>query len=1456
MRRRPVPVTFQQQVPLQPGAPSSESAPVAPDPDGKSHHGKTRKVRRLLNFRFLLISSIVACVLAVGMYGIHYLQIQRTAGSLLQRAEQLIADKQPKEAISYLQRYLSFAPDDVKARLLFCQMLEQVSRTQREQVALFLALDDLLRRAPEHDAQRRTLCGVALRIGRFPDARFHLDYLLKSAPKDGELLFQLARCDEADEKYPSSADLYRSAITNGWNKPEAYVRLANIESSKLDHKPDADKQIDAMIAANPDSSEAFLLRSRWRLAAKNSTGALEDIRRAQTLAPDNVEVQLMAAELIRRQEIADPESLKAIQKSLDRLVKSHPKDGRLYAMLALLGVGSDQKDESEKWLRRGVEAIPTNFELRMQLIQLLIDRKQYELAQEQLSKLSMAATTQPIIEGVRNMLESTILIRQEQWSAARDRLLNARTQLISRPELLDRATALLATCFRQLHDRTSEIEAYRAILKGNPLDKFARAGLASAQAASGHADEALADLKSLNDVPGQIRLLMQQQLKLPEEKRRWDELQTAVDAALSAAPMDSALTILASQIQMAQKNVPAATQILDEARAKQPKEIRLWIAASELAQSQQDWPRSAALLEQAEKELGDIPILQQAWATHWANQGGQESQAALEKIEQGLSRFPAEEQSGILTTLASVYRKQNRPTDSLRLWGKVAKLRPNDLDVQMRFFGTAFELENQDQMRKAAAGLRRIEGRDGPYATFAQAAELLRQGRENPARLVDAQRLLAQVEKERPDWPLIWLCKARIDEFNIVKDGDEAIANYRQALELNDQNPAILHRIVQLQRDRQLWSDALATIRKYTDLPGAWASADYCCLASEVFLRTGDPGRARELAKTAVRTDPQSARSQLWLGTLLSDGDQTADASEAEAALRKAVELQPKLDGAWIVLAKLLVRGHRATEAATAVAEAAKHLTEKNQSLALGLCYEAIGDRTKAGQLIETGLAALPRDPATLKTATLFYIRNNQPDKAEVAIRTLLSPAVNALPGDRFSAQRLLTLVLARRNYHGFRESLAELEKQSKSASREEIRSEQLFKARVLSSWPFQKERKRAVQLLEDEERRAPLVLLDAALLAEQYDAIGEPKKAEVRWGRLLDAHGNDPVVLTSAVRHYLKWQHWDQAAPLLVRLKELKPNDLATLELEAQAQVLQGHADETVKLIDQYVADKTPEPTPQFRLTSAAVLLDRLSVAPKLSTSDRDVLNRAAERLYRQLAADKPAAMLGVAGAVARQGKVDEALALCEKIEAGVPALQVSARAIAILHDIQPKPEQVALVERLLQKSLKEPSDAVAGAIQQADLRWIQHRYDDVIVIYRQILTDNPKQIVALNNLAWFLAAHQRQYAEAEQLIERAIGVAGPQPTLVDTRGTIRLMAGKWNDAIADFTASLKEQDTQEVRFRLAAAEWNAGNQSEAKEMLRKVLDGGFVVDKKLTPLELDAYSGFLKEFLAAGAK
>ena len=66
---------------------------------------------------------------------------------------------------------------------------------------------------PERTQTRRRLVAVAVMIGRYQDARHHLqEFLLKDFPKDGELWDQVGRCCLGMNEYQLAADNFKKAI--------------------------------------------------------------------------------------------------------------------------------------------------------------------------------------------------------------------------------------------------------------------------------------------------------------------------------------------------------------------------------------------------------------------------------------------------------------------------------------------------------------------------------------------------------------------------------------------------------------------------------------------------------------------------------------------------------------------------------------------------------------------------------------------------------------------------------------------------------------------------------------------------------------------------------------------------------------------------------------------------------------------------------------------------------------------------------------------------------------------------------------------------------------------------------------------------------------------------------------------------------------------------------------------
>lgn len=127
----------------------------------------------------------------------------------------------------------------------------------------------------------------------------------------------------------------------------------------------------------------------------------------------------------------------------------------------------------------------------------------------------------------------------------------------------------------------------------------------------------------------------------------------------------------------------------------------------------------------------------------------------------------------------------------------------------------------------------------------------------------------------------------------------------------------------------------------------------------------------------------------------------------------------------------------------------------------------------------------------------------------------------------------------------------------------------------------------------------------------------------------------------------------------------------------------------------------------------------------------------------------------------------------------------------------------------------------ALASVYEQAG------EHDKAIERYRHVLTIEPNQVGALNNLAYALAVHRAAPGEALPLAQRAFTASGEAPLVADTLGWVFHLAGDRMQALR-YTqiAAAAVPRNGEVRFHYAAALANAGDPGRAAKELAAALD------------------------------
>ncbi len=1412
-----------------------------------------------LNVRFLAWLVLGSMLLTGGVHLLHGYQVERNAVALLFQAERARDQGRLDLSAKYLQRYLGFQGDDAGAMASLALTLDDLAATRAGRLRALLAYEQALRHDSTRTDLRRRLVKLTMGVQRHADAVAHLRILQTALPEDGELHSLLGRCEEAHGNYAAAAEAFAKAVQHDPGRLEGYLHWAVLLRRRLNQPERADQVMQTMVQAN-DGFQPHLYRARYHRELGRLAEADQDIAVALQKAPLDAEVLLTAAEIALQ---------RGDKERTGRLLKEgaaqHPRDWRMYQAAAELELAEGRADEAIARIKSGLVAAPNQPELLATLAELLVEQGRATEAGELVARLRK----QRYHAGTVDYLEARVRMANEKWRQAVQLLERARPQLGVFPALQRQADLSLGRCLGQLGDADGQLAVCRRAVAADPNWLPGRLELAALMVASGKIEQALIEYRQIMSLPNApaagwvtlARLLMVQNQRLPRPQRDWREVERIAQALERAAPDSASPSVAAAMVRAdllaVQGDVEKGRQLLRQACAERPKELGPWLALVELTAS--DPAAAARLLDEAEAQVGDSVPLRLARLRHAVPKRGQPDRHALgdvlARLERDSASFSNDGQAQLFHALAEAHKRLGDAAAAERLWAEAAKRRPGDLRVRVSLFDLALQAGDETAMQRRLKEIQDIEG--GAIAMGCEAAWLLARAAAANEKdsLTKARALVTQAVALRPGLPMLLLREAQLAE--LEGQPDRAIECYRQVVEKDDAQRQAILRLLHLLYDQRRYAEADQVIRRLQER--SLADRDVQRLAAELSLLTQHPGRAVELARQAVGGQSKDWREHLWLGQILAAAGEKEDATRA---LRRAVELSQQAPEAAreplvasVALVQHLVRNGELQEAEQVVARARTGLTTADDAVALAECHEALGRLDEAEKYYRTALSARPEDPALMRLGASFYVRAGRLQRAE----ELLGPLTQRPGADAAWARRSLALILAakpdRRQVQRALE-LVEANRTSGADSRDDRRVE----AHVFAALRDRPSRLKAIQLLEPLKAQGVTTADDLFLLAQLYEAERDWPRARPLLREL--AAADDSVTLPAPakgegknrVAHYvrslIRRGELDEAQLWADRLEQGGAKDFAAIEIKARLLVARGRTDEAVELLHGFVQRQATTSEGEAEATRlAALLLDDL---------DRGD----AERFYRRHVELQPQNVLALAAFLGRQGRSQEALNLCDQARRTLPVAAVGAAGVAVLRCGPCTPEQQQLVEGWLQQALQDDPDALAVRLSLADLRDLQGRWEEAESQYRRILKRTPDHVVALNNLAWSLAARDGKGgealgealgeglgeapAEAMELVNRAIALAGPVAELLDTRAHAALALGRTDLAIADLEAAVADRPTPNKQFHLARAYLLADKKQAARTAWQQAKTAGLRPDR-LHALEQHRYQQVL---------
>lgn len=1222
------------------------------------------------------------------------------------------------------------------------------------------------------------------------------------------------------------ATLYRENATR--LSVEEAVNRQNLENR-------ADSLVDEVVFNNREDPEAYLNRYRYRLlfpkrrekadsekteepkpdAEKNGSTAAaaprldEDIERALQLDPEHGAARLLAASNLVNAALndplvdpetatrkVDPARLAEAEGHLRKALEKIPGDPGCYLVMAQIHTLRGDQDKAIRTLEDGIKAAgPDDPIMNSRLAGMLTDAGRWEEAAAIFKRLDEII---PILRARlrrpsdADRIVAATRLMEASWYAG---VGNPKRNLVRAANLLQEAnrattsTELSASAnyrLGQIHAALSQwdlaITAYLAASGSSPGAVLPVLGIADALRRSGQFQHAIVEYQRVLgmvertgakvDVHGiwldLARAHLGMQSQLPEEKRDWTSFEDAIAAAKKIDPnsfMPLSVEVLAVIERNKENKQQAVSEMLEAQKEKFHTVPGYWQTAAETYLSVGSLAKAEECIAEFERLMKGKAVNLRAKAAMARGQG-ERARRILAEAGQAVG---GPELLRLLAYRADIAAKAGNYIDAIAIYQELHRMEPNNVAWPWELTQIAVKTRDLDQIRAWESTLRSIEGNEGTFWRFAEVQRLLLDAEYGTrGSLGPAADICRQLISRRPGWPPALIVQGLVAEAQ-GRLG-EASDSYRRAFELGDRDPALSRKFVGLLLMTS--ADPLALGHLDQLPPEVLLHPELAFLTIHVMLRQGQVDRAIALGRLGIELHPQIGDYHTLLAKALLAKDDPTSRAEAEAHLRKAVEVTPADPSAWLALLHFYVNTNHpdgSYESLVALRQASEVIQGSSESLAnsrkayvVAKTYELTGDLKVADRFYRKAFLENPRDPLLrrLPRSTYYSAELGDPSVSLWAgqLRTAADPV-----------RKMLGLMLAASNADVDQKMGIDL-----------LREETRLRAVAWAALGGPDHRRQAVEFLE----RVPAADRtrgDLFLLGRLHESLSADDRAYDYYRQVLDKGAN--IRQLSVIADFcLHRQRFKDAEVAIAGMEKIQPEGLMIPPLKIRLQAGKGDRAGAVAIATRYVGEAaaaSASEEPQRSIDAKRAARQRLHRAVNaadwlLDTPYADE----GTKLLRSVVGDDqtflPELVIWLAG---RPGSEKEALDLCEKfvqfdkesVESAALAAQALLRAGAQNNDHRFD----VLFERHLASQEVLPTSFLTS---MAILREHQGRPDEAIAITQRTLETRPRDVLSLNNMAWFLSAYKGEHKEALALIDDVMLQIGPIENVLDTKGVALL--------------------------------------------------------------------------------
>ncbi|WP_020473845.1 tetratricopeptide repeat protein [Zavarzinella formosa] len=1360
-----------------------------------------------VNFRMLFRLIVLVAATGGGIYALYAYQSQRIPEAMLWQANNAAELGKTDDAMKYMRRYLELRPDDYEQTTKLADLMQARATGVKDLTNALYLYEKVMREAPQrHDAGKKFVT-VCIRLGRHADGLRVAEELAKALPKDGELLGHMAECLVAQNKLPEARQKFEEALKHSPDNVRASEQYARLLTFKLNQPKEGLAVLDQLVKSSGSSAEACLLRARALHTDRDDEAAVKDLDRVFWIDPENIEALLLSAEIEQFRG-----NNRRARETLLAMLDTAPRDVRGYRALSWLNLLSGNSTEAMQTLERGLVRLPDAPDLLTPLGDLSLDQGDTDKTADIIKRLE----AKPTAAAQGKYLRARLLMKQGRHKDAITILEPLRAEMLALAGVEQQVSLMLASCQERCGDFAAVRETLKRMLAKDPGNLPARVAMGNMLLNAGQLAEASREYDAAARSPiaglgvrtmaGKIRLarLEADGKAKPEE---WKELEANARELIRLQPNSIDPVVLLAEVQSGHGEIDAGLETLRAACRQRPADSRLWIALANLAWKHQGAMMAEQILNEARLVTGDT--------VEW-------KLARARLITSELTAVDLKKLTGSTAQLSE--------TERLRLWQGIVEIL--DLAKNRLFFvfginGPLLPPPPEPSMLAACQELASLSSQDiiSRRHLFLTAIRTKDSAAE--------QRWGNQLKEASPSGELFVSLVRALEESTakeIALDRLKELASLAERATRN--NPEMVEGHWLAARVAEKGGDSTKAGKAYA-VAVQMDPLNTKLISNRIrFLETTGQTALLEQVKSHVTHDPRMSLTRRMAVDGMSERDAASKSNTdywshqlTGDLIRKIETLQEKLDEAENSLGRNTLLNLLAAKQAwlkIGCPEWKPELRSAEEMRIFAAACMAHAEFTGEPQ------SALP----VLKA--LIANKNTKPEdvawakQAETAIRFQLGDK----DGDKFDPAELKKwLEQEPRDITGHRGRVTALTGIVRSVSGS---AKEPVVAALLRS-------------LTEVTKDPSATVGDWYQLAQVYRSIGDRANSRRCLNELLKREPNNLQYLAINVEELLSEGRLADAEPMIASLQP-GVHDLRVASVLAKYLALVNDArgvlettDMFVKTVDAGSADGV------IRQRQAAELLDqlaRLSLARNLS-GGQVLLEGACER-YRAVSLQYPEAIGGWVALLSLGGSPEKAFDELERRMQRLSPTDLAVAGMRILRNGSPTDKQFQVVNGWLTKALADQPNSPLLLLQQAEWNTMQTQFDAAAKIYRRVLELEANQPVALNNLAWVLAADPITATEALALADKAIRQSGVNPELLDTRARILISVGQFPEAKQSLQEALNVSQTGLRYFHLALWHLKQDQRDEAKRIFREAVNRG-LDQKNVHPADRGVYRELL---------